>query len=101
MADGVRKYIREYIPQPLEEILRKHRCYTAYIENAYNFITGYCTSIIKVKRMNTKEYQKFVRKVARNRNDVIRAFNWRESKEGFSFWNSIYDEYIERLEQLR
>lgn len=101
MADGVRKYIREHIPQPLEEILRKHRCYTAYVENVYSSITGYCTNIMKVKRMNTKEYQKFVRKVAKDSNDIIRAFNWGKSKEGFSFWNSIYDEYIERLEQLR
>lgn len=101
MADGVRKYIREYIPQPLEEILRKHRCYTAYVENTYSYITSYCTNIMKIKRMNTKEYQKLVRKVAKDRNDIIHAFSWVISKEGFSFWNSIYDEYIERLEQLR
>ena len=95
------KYIREHIPQPLEEILRRHRCYTAYVENAYSSITDYCTNVMKVKRMNTKEYQKFVRKVAKASNDIIRTFNWGKSKEGFSFWNSIYDEYIERLEQLR
>lgn len=101
MAKGVRLVIKENIPQPLEEILRKHRCYTAYVENVYNAITSYCTSIIKVKRMNTKEYQKLTRKIARNNSDIIRAFTWRTSKEGFSFWNSIYEEYIERLEQLR
>lgn len=101
MAKGVRLVIRENIPQPLEEILRKHRAYTKYVENVYKNITTICSEAIKTKKMNTKEYQRLVRKVARTRNDILYAFKWSESPEGYAFWESIYDEFILKLDQLR
>lgn len=101
MAKGVRLVIKENIPQPLEEILREYRAYTKYVENTYKHITTICSKAIKTKRMNTKEYQRFVRKVARNRNDIIDAFNWSESPEGYAFWEHIYNEFIDKLDQLR
>lgn len=101
MAKGVRLVIKENIPQPLEEILRKHRAYSLYIERTYYSITNFTNKILKTKKMNTKEYQRFVRKVARGGSDIINAFRWSTTPEGYAFWEKIYDEYIQRLEELR
>lgn len=101
MSKGIRSIIKENIPSVLEEILRKHKVYTIYVERTYYAITKYSNKVLKTKKMNTKEYQKFVRGLVRNRSDIIYAFNWSETPEGFAFWEGIYDKMIERLEQLR
>ena len=101
MAKGVRLVIKENIPQPLEEILRKHKVYSLYVERTYYSITIFTNSVLKTRKMNTKEYQRFVRRVARERNDISRAFHWSTTPEGYAFWEKIYDEYIQKLEELR
>lgn len=101
MSKGIRSIIKENIPSVLEEILRKHKVYTIYVERTYHAITKSSNKVLKTKKMNTKEYQKFVRGLVRNRSDIIYAFNWSETPEGFAFWEGIYDKMIERLEQLR
>lgn len=101
MSKGIRSIIKENIPSVLEEILREHKVYTLYIERVYYAITKFSNKVPKTKKMNTKEYQKFVRGLVRNRSDIIYAFNWSETPEGFAFWEGIYDKMIERLEQLR
>lgn len=101
MSKGIRSIIKENIPSVLEEILRKHKVYTIYVERTYYAITKSSNKVLKTKKMNTKEYQKFVRGLVRNRSDIIYAFNWSETPEGFAFWEGIYDKMIERLEQLR
>lgn len=101
MSKDVRSIIKENIPSVLEEILKEHKVYTVYIERTYYAITKFSNKVLKTKKMNTKEYQKFVRGLARNRSDIIYAFNWSKTPEGFAFWEGIYDKMIERLEQLR
>lgn len=101
MAKGVRLVIKENIPQPLEEILRKYKVYSLYVERTYYSITNFTNNILRTKKMNTKVYQGFVRKVARERSDISKAFHWSSTPEGYAFWEKIYDEYIQRLEELR
>lgn len=101
MAKGVRLVIKENIPQPLEEILRKYKAYTIYVEHTYYAITEFANKIFKTKKNNTKEYQRFVRRLARDRADIVKAFRWESSPEGFGFWEKIYDEYMVKLDQLR
>lgn len=101
MAKGVRLIIKENVPQPLEEILRKRKIYTKYIENTYKAVTAYCGKLIETKRMNTKEYQRLVRKVAKTRSDIVYVFNWSESPEGYYFWEDVFTEFIDKLDQLR
>ena len=101
MAKGVRLIIKENIPQPLEVILRKHKVYTKYVENTYKSITEYVNGMLQTRRMNTKEYQRTVRSIARKNSDIIEAFSWNQTPEGHRFWEKIYDEYIESLDNLR
>lgn len=101
MAKGIRFIIKENIPQPLEDVLRKHRVLTNYIEYAYKVVITRANSLLKTKRMNTLEYQRKVRELARNNKNIVDAFLWEETKEGYSFWSNIYNEYLDRLEQLK
>ena len=101
MAKGVRFIIKENIPQPLEDVLRKHRVLTNYVEYAYQVITKRANNLLKTRRMNTLEYQRKVREMARHSNNIVDAFLWEETKEGYGFWSNIYNEYLDRLEQLK
>jgi len=101
MAKGIRFIIKENIPQPLEDVLRKHRVLTNYVEYAYKVVITRANSLLKTRRMNTLEYQRKVRELARNNKNIVDAFLWEETKEGYSFWSNIYHEYLDRLEQLK
>lgn len=101
MAKGIRFIIKENIPQPLEDVLRKHRVLTNYIEYAYKVVITRANSLLKTRRMNTLEYQRKVRELARNNKNIVDAFLWEETKEGYSFWSNIYNKYLDRLEQLK
>lgn len=85
MAKGIRFIIKKNIPQPLENVLRKHRVLTNYVEYAYKVVITRANSLLKTRRMNTLEYQRKVRELARNNKNIVDAFLWEETKEGYSF----------------
>lgn len=98
-SKGIRSIIRENIPLDLYEVLRKNKCVTKYIENTYQHSFGY------VSRSNYRNYQKYLhtlRELCKRRAKHIKnAFFWGNTPEGFSFWESIANQYEKYTEEIK
>lgn len=107
MGKGFKKLIRECIDPELAAILRKHRITEKFINNTYNNIKKLQYDYAKKNEVsvNNKYLLYQARKAIKTRLEprmcVIVAFYWRDTPEGYSFWDKIDLEYRERLEQLR
>ena len=98
-SKGIRSIIRENIPLDLYEVLRRNKCITKYIENTYQHGLSY---VSKSNYINYQRYLHTLRELCKNRTKHIRtAFSWRDTPEGFSFWESIANQYEKYIEEVK
>lgn len=98
-SKGIRSIIRENIPLDLYEVLRKNKCITKYIENTYQCSLSY---VSKSNYVNYQKYLHTLRELCKRRVKHIKnAFFWRDTPEGFSFWESIANQYEKYIEETK
>lgn len=98
-SKGIRSIIRENIPLDLYEVLRKNKCITKYIENTYQHSLSY---VSKSGYINYQGYLRTLRGLCKRRAKHIKnAFFWGDTPEGFSFWESIANQYEKYIEEVK
>lgn len=101
MGKGVRGYIRDSIPRELEMHLLKEKCIKKYVENVYQCMKREIQRRSANKKM-TREGLQFLWKTAANAaSQMTTAFTWKDTPEGFTFWNEVHNRYFIYLESLK
>lgn len=95
VMSGVKSQIIKRVPQSWEHVLRKHRAVTKFVDYTYD----HC---VPPHLRNGLKYLDGVANIRiAVRRGIFYCFDWRNTKEGFSFWYRIEQEIKQYEEQCR